>query len=741
MTSNPNPFEFIEQRGASDKGAASDAKRKQSQIDASELLGSLVQKEQYLGETLRMDFRNVTVQVNDHHRKTVGGIPHLSYLVASRIQDWKQPIEWAEEDACVLLLRVLGAAPTPSEMMDTIVRAEAARRATGNDTAHWETTEYMDGYTRYQLSFAGLQCEVVGTYYLGRQNDDPDSGLELRFGTDINNFYPNSGLKVYKPIGDALRTIVNYRDPSLTPEHPLKNYAVPIGHVRYASTNRPMQGVDEVDVWIAPVDMLAQRTALFGMSRTGKSNTTKIIARAIYNLRLAKDAPIDVGQLIFDYNGEYANENTQGGADIEANALKNVWRESGGKINNVVTYGMNKPSTDPDRRLLQINAFGNPVRDWPNQETTADDLDMLNVGKNILHDLLADDPAKYIKNFCEVDLSPPDNLSDGSKQTRFRRAILIYRALIKKAGLVPPTTLDKPDTRGLKGHGLFGAPLLDAMRGSPDDSQRGAYAAAADALDVANVGKLTWDRLSNALESLANFIASKDSGYPQFNTEYIVDSKSGEPWADQNVTRLLEMFRYPNGAKSVARLNPYHEPANARDFAQQIYEDLLQGKLVIVDQAGGEPSLNEAAARRIMWATFKGNQQAFIAGKTPKDILIYVEEAHNLLPPSKADDLKDVWVRTAKEGSKYRIGLIYATQEVSSIQKNILKNTANWFISHLNNTDETKELRKFYDFANFEDSILRAQNRGFLRAKMLSNPYINPIQIQRFVLNLKNTAQ
>lgn len=196
---------------------------------------------------------------------------------------------------------------------------------------------------------------------------------------------------------------------------------------------------------------------------------------------------------------------------------------------------------------------------------------------------------------------------------------------------------------------------------------------------------------------------------------------------------------YANGAKSVARLAPYHEPNNTRDFAQQIYDDLLQGKLVIVDQAGGEPALNEAAARRIMWAVFKGNQAAFITGNTPKDILLYVEEAHNLLPPSKADDLKDVWVRTAKEGSKYRIGLIYATQEVSSIQKNILKNTANWFIAHLNNSDETRELRKFYDFANFEDSILRAQNRGFLRVKMLSNPFINPVQIDRFVLDLVNS--
>ena len=165
-------------------------------------------------------------------------------------------------------------------------------------------------------------------------------------------------IKVYKPSAEALEAIVNFGID--------KKSSVKVGSVRYSSTNRKNQGVSEVNVEIDPRDLIAQKTAVFGMTRTGKSNTTKIIAKSVFELRKLPDKKgqdIRIGQIIFDPNGEYANENTQDKDDKTgaAQAIKNLWKiphnSKHGNPDDIKIYSLVENPDDPQRIIMKINFF------------------------------------------------------------------------------------------------------------------------------------------------------------------------------------------------------------------------------------------------------------------------------------------------------------------------------------------------------------------------------------------------
>jgi DNA helicase HerA-like ATPase len=154
---------------------------------------------------------------------------------------------------------------------------------------------------------------------------------------------------------------------------------------------------------------------------------------------------------------------------------------------------------------------------------------------------------------------------------------------------------------------------------------------------------------------------------------------------------------------------------------------------VIVDLSQGDPVVQSTFSERICRQVFDDAMHRFIQNEAANYIQLYFEEAHNLFPKRDDKDLSQIYNRIAKEGAKMRLGLIYATQEPSSISSNVLKNTQNWFISHLNNTDELREVEKYYDFGDFSDGLRRAPDRGYIRMKTYSNSFIVPVQIDRFL--------
>ncbi|TIM12654.1 MAG: DUF87 domain-containing protein [Mesorhizobium sp.] len=691
-------------------------------------LTSLIRQSDLVGDLLKMDYAECEVLVHDHLRQKVGGLPLGCFLFATRLVPGSTP-DPTEEDASLLLLRITGQSRLPNASETDLNRFLAGQRVATLDEV-WDAEGKTDQFTLHQLRYAGVRCRVLGTF---RIREIKPSEWRLVFGADVSNFYSGRGMKVFKPVGAALDQVVNFSKSAGDDAHPLHGRRVAIGRVRYASSEREQNTMGEnVQVDVDPTDLVARRTALFGMSRTGKSNTTKVIAASVFRLRELDPTIGRVGQLIFDVNGEYANENTQDGQGANPSCLKNV---SGCTKNamagDVVTYGLWPHPNDPDRKIVKINFFGERVTSWTTREVVETALSTLYVGKTLIDAELADYGDKYIKSFQTTSLEPPKDWSMGN-QTRYQRLVLAYRAALYAANFSPPKLLN-PSLQG-----LFGKPLRDAMENSAtsDGNNLALYQETANVLGKDNA---TWDETVRAMDGLRRFMSDKTSGFQQFNTTYM-RGHDGKSWADPALVNILEIFSYPNGVRAMVPVGHSHSADIKGDFSQGVVADLLAGRLVIFDQSLGDPDQNRQASERIMWAIFNRQKQAFIVpeknaeGKIqpPRDVLVYAEEAHNLLPANSAADVSNIWSRVAKEGSKYRIGLVYATQEPSSIQSNIMKNTDNWFVAHLNNADETKELKKYYDFDDFVQSILQVPDAGFLRMRTLSNPYIVPVQVQRF---------
>jgi len=630
-------------------------------------LAQLIQKKQFVGWLCHVDYEQALVLTRDDWKATARGVPQNCFLIAAPVDSHKATGE-------ILLLRVTGAAPLPANDVVAGLKVEKLKQRPAESAAG----DAFSDLAAEQFQLGGLQCRVLGQFYL--------STGQLRLGCDVESYSSAAGLAVYRPEGAALEMIVNYISPErlassreearrLGLEGDLPRF--PIGTVRFSSTDRLHRGEasSRAVFHLNAVDFLASRTAVFGMTRTGKSNTVKQLVSVVKHT--SSDFKLKIGQIIYDLNGEYANANQQ-----DKGSLAEVFPGATIRYRMIPTPGFE----------LILNNFFHQVSE----------------GHSTLRGLIEASKVPRsadLEAFLSMDFDAP-NREDCSSDYEFQRRsalhdlkLAAYRAVLARAGYELP--------EGFK----FIFEVNPGIRNKVNPS-----------VDPAN--GLTAPQMFEWFQLVR-----------QIQDELI--TSTGGSWVEPDTNVLINLLLQKNdqggyipGYRLLQPFKDYHAPNRSTDVCDEIYQHLANGKIVILDLSVGDPVQRERLSKRIARHILRSSMATFNAGQHAPHIVIYVEEAHNIIGRHEA--LTEIWPTIAKEGAKARLAIVYATQEVSSIHPNILANTENIMVSHLNNHHEIGELAKYYDFGDFTNSLIRAQDVGFARIKTLSNPFVIPVQIDRF---------
>lgn len=623
-----------------------------------------VQDMRFVGYVLELDYETAKIITSDPYKLAVGGIPRGSFLIMAPNNPGNLPPHFT-------LLRVTGVSPTPlsNQVQQTYFEL------------HKKSMPELDVWTQSELQWGALDCDVLGMFYA-----NPQDMSELCFSGDVNNVVSAHRYKVYSPDEALLELIVNG---TVKTESQFE-----IGLLRTMECGlRTNSHFETTSAKISLKDFKGCRTAMFGKTRLGKSNTVKLIAQGMLESTKGDNS---VGQLIFDINGEYANDNPQDGNKSLRSA-----NEARCKVY-ALTPRPNTPS-EP----LKLNFYEQPDS-------------CIQIIRSLLEPQYRG--TQYVNSFYSVQLPNIEDvklLPPGSKRTRAIRRIQMYWAILKKAGY-------SADESRLKSIGLTGGSAHAPAHFDPHYNKGIIDAVYKDKEGNGYQPPQNLNDLRVHLEKIKEF-------YDDNKTHSVFQGKSG-PVFEPEDEYLLEFLapKTGGGPRVLAPHMQYHDPKSG-DIVANIVSELDQGLTVILDLGNAADEIRRYFSELLSKAVFSKQEEKFTTNNLGnKFVQLYFEEAHNLFP-SESRDLTGVYARFAKEGAKFHIGMVYSTQSPSTINKDLLAQTENFFVGHLSSQDESKSLSRVQvTFAGTEKDILRAKTPGYIRMLTLSHRFVIPVQVHKF---------
>ena len=621
---------------------------------------------------------------HDDWRSAAGGLSRYSFLLAVKTGNAANDEGIADAKSAVLL-RI--------EEADLSEAVFAGRKDLKSALHRFLQANGSLNTSVEELGYSVADCRILGTFY---DAVGPNGYSRLHFSTDIHTFDSRPGCVVCKPYGYALECIGSF--PSILDDgeratgRDNEMIKVRLGTVRYSSSPALAEQGREynapVPVHVNALDFVSMKTAIFGITRSGKSNTMKTIAATVFEYAIK--SRLQIGQIFFDPSGEYSNVNV-----LDETALTELGEE------HVKIYRLGSPPESSPDRSVSINFF---------------DSDYIEVvWELITRFLLPYDHYDTVKQFLVADVV-------GLDMTQRRGA---------EAGVTVPTNIL---TRRLA---LFAVFIKAGF--VPAEDFAAAVPIRLDVLAVINQ-HLSFEHQFEPI--------GKDEHYLVMNAEEmchfwdcVLRAKELNPrnkelgdWLESGLQAVLDIYA-GREYLLLESLMVFHSADIGYDYVHDIYKNLMEGKIVVVDLSVGSDTVLQICAERIINHILDEGTKIFAGGKEPPSIQIFLEEAHRLFSRTQVLDAattNDPYARLAKEAAKYNIGLIYATQEITSVNPLVLSNTANWVVSHLNSTAETDELSKYYAYGDFTDLIISARDVGFARVVTRSGRYIVPTQIDLF---------
>lgn len=131
-------------------------------------------------------------------------------------------------------------------------------------------------------------------------------------------------------------------------------------------------------------------------------------------------------------------------------------------------------------------------------------------------------------------------------------------------------------------------------------------------------------------------------------------------------------------------------------MVEDVFNYLRQGKTVIIDLSLRDNADAGIISTILVRKLFDNNKSGFTSAKKDAVIetVIFVEEAQNVLSEGLVRTAANPFVRCAKEGRKFKLGMVAITQRPSAISDEIRTQAENFFAFYMGNSDDIKALIK-----------------------------------------------